>query len=269
MSPHSPHAYERAEVVLAVQGPRSRAVLEAAAGESFEDLRYFRRRPARIAGVELDVSRTGYTGDLGYELWIPAEAATAVWDAVTSAGEAHGIRPAGMLALDVVRLEAGLILLEVDYTSSRHALSAEQVYSPFEVGLGRLVSHDKAEYVGKRALDAEQRAGGPPRRLVGLVLDWNGIEAAYAEHGLPPGISAMVERSPVPVFAEGRGRIGRVTSHGWSPTLKQMLALASVPPAYERPGTRVDVEWSVEGQRGRVAATVVDLPFLDLPRKRA
>ena len=254
---------------LAVQGPRSRDVLEAAAGDSFEGLRYFRRRPARVADVEIDVSRTGYTGDLGYELWIPAQAATAVWDAVMSAGEAHGIRPAGMLALDVVRLEAGLILLEVDYTSSRHALSAEQVYSPFEVGLGRLVSLDKADYVGKRALDAEQRAGGPPRRLVGLVLDWHGIEAAYAEHGLPPGISAMVDRSPVPVFAEGRGRIGRVTSHGWSPTLKQMLALASVPPAYERPGTRVDVEWSVEGQRGRVAATVVDLPFLDLPRKRA
>jgi aminomethyltransferase len=254
---------------LALQGPRSRDVLEAAAGGSFEDLRYFRRRPARIAGVDIDVSRTGYTGDLGYELWIPAEAATDVWDAVAAAGVAHGARPAGMLALDVVRLEAGLILLEVDYTSSRHALSPEQVYSPFEIGLGRLVSFDKGEYVGKRALAAEQRVGGPPRRLVGLVLDWSGIEAAYAEHGLPPGISAAVDRSPVPVFAAGRGRIGRVTSHGWSPMLKQMLALASVPPAYEPAGTRVDVEWTVEGQRGRVGATVVDLPFLDLPRKRA
>jgi aminomethyltransferase len=254
---------------LALQGPRSRDVLEAATGGSFEDLRYFRRRPARIAGVEIDVSRTGYTGDLGYELWIPAEAATDVWDAVAVAGTAHGVRPAGMLALDVVRLEAGLILIEVDYTSSRHALSPEQVYSPFEIGLGRLVSLDKGDYVGKRALAAEQRAGGPARRLVGLVLDWSGIEAAFAEHGLPPAISPAVDRSPVPVFAEGRGRIGRVTSHGWSPILKQMLALASVPPAYERAGTRVDVEWSVEGQRGRVGATVVDLPFLDLPRKRA
>ncbi|HYM83781.1 MAG TPA: aminomethyltransferase family protein [Candidatus Dormibacteraeota bacterium] len=254
---------------LALQGPRARAVLEAAAGESLADLRYFRRRPATIGGVAIDVSRTGYTGDLGYELWMPAEDATKVWDAAVTAGEAHGVRPAGMLALDVARLEAGLILLEVDYTSSRHAMSPEQVYSPFEIGLGRLVSLDKGEYVGKRALLDEQRAGGPPRRLVGLVLDWSGIEAAFAEHGLPPGISPAVDRSPVPVFAPGRARIGRLTSHGWSPTLKQMLALASVPPAYERAGTRVEVEWSVEGSRGRVAATVVDLPFLDLPRKRA
>ena len=143
---------------VALQGPCSRAVLEAAAGESFEDLRYFRRRPAKIAGTDIDVSRTGYTGDLGYELWIPAEPAVDVWDALAVAGKPYGIRPAGMIALDVVRLEAGLILLEVDYTSARHAMNADQAYSPYEIGLGRLVDLDKAEFVGKRALAAEQRA---------------------------------------------------------------------------------------------------------------
>jgi aminomethyltransferase len=257
---------------LALQGPRSRAVLEAATAESFADLRYFRRRPSKIGkgrgAIGIDVSRTGYTGDLGYELWLPAERAPAVWDALMDAGRAHAIRPAGMLALDVTRLEAGLILLEVDYTSARHAMNPEQNYSPYEVGLGRLVSLDKAEYVGRHALRAEQQAGGPARRLVGLLLDWYGIEGLFSAQGLPPAISPSVDRSPVPVYAEGRGQIGKVTSHGWSPILKQMLALASVPPAYERPGTAVQVEWSVAGRRGRVRGTVVELPFLDLPRKR-
>ena len=146
---------------LALQGPFSRAVLEAATGEDFGDLRYFRRRAAKLAGIDIDVSRTGYTGDLGYELWIPVEHAEAAWDAIFEAGGAYAIRPAGMLALDVTRLEAGLILLEVDYTSARHAMSHDQHYSPFEIGLGRLVSFDKADYVGRRALKAEQAAGGP------------------------------------------------------------------------------------------------------------
>jgi aminomethyltransferase len=258
---------------LALQGPLSRAVLEAATGESFADLRYFRRRAARVGRgrgpVEVDVSRTGYTGDLGYELWMAAAKAPAVWDALTEAGWAFAIRPAGMLALDVVRLEAGLILLEVDYTSARHAMNPEQNYSPYEIGLGRLVDLAKGDFVGKRALQAEHRAGGPDRRLVGLTLDWIGIERLFSEQGLPPSISPAVDRAPVPVFAPGRGQVGRVTSHGWSPIAKQMLALASVPPAYERVGTAVQVEWTVEGRRGRVGATVTDLPFLDLPRKRA
>jgi aminomethyltransferase len=254
---------------LAIQGPLSRAVLEAATGEDFADLRYFRRRASSLAGTAIDVSRTGYTGDLGYELWIPADHAVAAWEALMAAGKAYGIRPAGMLALDVVRLEAGLILLEVDYTSARHAINPDQNYSPFEIGLGRLVSFDKSDFVGRLALEREQRRGGPQRRLVGLELDWYGIEALYTEQGLPPAISAAVDRSPVPVYAERAGQIGRVTSLGWSPILKQAIALASVPPSHERTGARVDVEWTVEGRRGRVRANVVDLPFLDLERKRA
>jgi aminomethyltransferase len=253
---------------LALQGPLSRDVLEAATGESFADLRYFRRRPSKVGEVEVDVSRTGYTGDLGYELWIPAEHAVATWDAVMGAGAAFGIRPAGMLALDVVRLEAGLILLEVDYTSSRHAMNPEQNYSAAEIGLGRLVSFDKGDFVGRLALEREAKAGGPARRLVGLVLDWYDIEGLYDAQGLPPAISPSVDRSPVPVYASGR-QVGKVTSLGWSPILKQAIALASVAPQYEGIGTSVAVEWTVEGRRGRVGARVVELPFLDLDRKRA
>jgi len=233
-----------ATAALALQGPLSRDVLEAAAGESFADLRYFRRRPSTIAGVAVDVSRTGYTGDLGYEVWIPTESAVVVWDALVGAGQAYAIRPAGMLALDVVRLEAGLILLEVDYTSARHAMNPEQNYSPGEIGLGRLVSFDKGDFVGRLALEREAKAGGPARRLVGLQLDWYDIEGLYGAQGLAPAISPSVDRSPVPVFAGGR-QVGRATSHGWSPILKQAIALASVPPQYEAVGTKLAVEWTV------------------------
>ena len=257
-----------ATAALALQGPLSRDVLEAATGESFDDLRYFRRRASKVGKVGIDVSRTGYTGDLGYELWIPTEGAVKVWDALIKAGAAYGIRPAGMLALDVVRLEAGLILLEVDYTSARHAMNPEQNYSPAEIGLGRLVDFDKGDFVGRLALEREAASGGPARRLVGLQLDWSDIERLYDAQGLPPAISPSVGRDPVPVFAGGR-QVGRATSHGWSPILKQAIALASVPPAHEAIGSRVAVEWTVEGRRGRVGATVVEMPFLDLERKRA
>jgi aminomethyltransferase len=257
---------------VALQGPQSRAVLEAATGESFADLRYFRRRGSAIKSgrkrIAIDVSRTGYTGDLGYELWVDAANAVALWEALWAAGQGHAIRPAGMLALDVVRLEAGLILLEVDYTSARHAMNPEQSYSPFEIGLGRLVSFHKADFVGRLALEREQRAGGPARRLVGLELDWYGIEKLFSDQGLPPAISPSVDRSWRPVFVGGR-QVGHATSVGWSPILKQAIALASVPPSHEPLGSKVDVEWSVEGRRGRVEAKVVPLPFLDLDRKRS
>ena len=257
-----------AVAALALQGPFSRDVLEAAAETSFADLRYFRRRGATIAGVAVDVSRTGYTGDLGYELWIPAEGATAVWDRLMEVGVAWAIRPAGMLALDIVRLEAGLILLEVDYTSARHAMNPEQNHSPAEIGLGRLVDLEAADFVGRRALADEARRGGPPRRLVGVTLDWYGIEGLYDAHGIPPAVSPTVDRAARPVYGFGGRQVGKVTSLGWSPILKQAIALASVPAAYEPIGTGVEVEWTVEGQRGRVAAAVTPLPFLDLERKR-
>ena len=217
------------------------------------------------------MTRTGYTGDLGYELWIPAADAVAVWDRLMEVGKLWAIRPAGMLALDVVRLEAGLVMLDVDYTSARHAVNADQAYSPFEIGLGRLVDLGKpGDFVGRRALRAEMAKGGAPRRLVGLELEWAGIEALYAAQNLPPSAPAAVSRATIPCFdATGGRQIGRVTSCGWSPILKTAIALASVPASYEPVGTRVAVEWTVEGRRGRVPARVVPTPFLDLPRRRA
>jgi aminomethyltransferase len=253
---------------LALQGPRARAVLEDATGAEWDDLGYFRRRPGTIAGVEIDVTRTGYTGDLGYELWIPAAGALEVWDALFAAGEAHAIRAAGIRALDVVRVEAGLILLEVDYTSAARAMTPAHEYSPFEIGLGRLVDFRKAAFVGRGALLAERDRGGPARRLAGVDIGWDGIERQFARHDLAPAVEATVDRTPVPIFGR-RGQVGRATSTCWSPTLKRMIALASLDAEEAVTGRRLSIEWTVEGERGRVPATVVDLPFLDLPRRRA
>ncbi len=253
---------------LALQGPLSRDVLEAATGESFADLRYFRRRASHIGDIGVDVSRTGYTGDLGYELWIDAARASELWDALMVAGRGYALRPAGMLALDVVRVEAGLILLEVDYTSSMHALIPEQSYSPGEIGLGRLVALDKeTRFVGQAALRREAAAGGPPRRLVGLTLDWVDLERLYAAQDLTPALPSAAWRQQIPVYAGGR-QVGRATSGTWSAGLKQNIAIASVEARYEPVGTTLEMEWTVEGRRGSVRATVVPLPFYDPPQKR-
>jgi aminomethyltransferase len=252
---------------LALQGPRARAVLEAASGADWADVGYFRRRAGTVAGIEIDVTRTGYTGDLGYELWVDAGSAPALWDALIAAGADHGLRPAGIRAMDVARVEAGLVLIEVDYTSARLALTAEHEYTPLEIGLSRLVSFEKADYVGRRALEAERDGPVPRRRLAGIELDWGGIEAAFGRHGLAPAVQPTVNRDPIPIFYAG-GQVGRATSTCWSPTLKKMIALASLQ-ASLRPDAPLEIEWSVEGERGRVGAKIVDLPFLDLERKRA
>jgi aminomethyltransferase len=258
-----------ATAALALQGKLSREVLEEATGEDWADLRYYRRRATSIADVPIDVSRTGYTGDRGYELWIPVDGALVVWDRIFDVGQRYGIHPAGIRALDVARVEAGLILIEVEYTSARHAFAPEQLYSPFELGLGRLIDLRKdTAFVGRRALVAEQQAGGPARRLVGLELEWAGIEGLFAKHDLAPAVSPLVHRDPVPVYKDAK-QVGRATSVTWGPTIKKMVGFGSVDARYERPGTKLSVEWSVEGERGRVNASVVRTPFLDLERKRA
>jgi aminomethyltransferase len=252
---------------LAVQGPTSRSVLEAATGEDWSDLKYFRRRPATIAGMPVDVTRTGYTGDLGYELWGDAGHAVEMWDALFLAGRAFGLRPVGMQALDVLRVEAGLILLGSEFTSVRGAFSAEQEYSPLELGFERLVDMKKRRFVGRHALAVEQAAGGPARRLVGMELDWNDIEKAFERHGVP-AVLVLGTFGPVPVYAGGR-QMGKATSMTWSPILKRVISLSVVDRSLAAEGTTFEVEWTVEGARERVGASVVALPFLDPPRKRS
>ncbi|MDQ3803083.1 MAG: aminomethyltransferase family protein [Acidobacteriota bacterium] len=253
---------------LALQGPTSGRLLKSLVkGCDIERLKYFRVASGEVAGVPADVSRTGYTGDLGYEIWMPSDGAVRVWDALMEAGRAFDIHPAGMLALDVARIEAGLLLIDVDFHGSKKALIESQKYSPFEMGLGRLVHLDKNRFVGQAALVEEQKRGHA-REIVGLEVDWTGVERLYEEAGLPPSISTVASRVAVPVYREG-AQVGKATSTTWSPTLKRMIALATVRREHARPGTRLEVEVTVEAVRHRVGATVVKTPFFNPKRKTA
>jgi len=253
---------------LALQGPTSGRILQEVADAEIAGLKYFRFTQGTIAGVPVDISRTGYTGDLGYEIWIPWPEAVKVWDAIIEAGREFDVHAAGMLALDVARIEAGLILIEVDYTSSKKALIESQAYSPYEIGLGRLVHLDKEHFVGRSALLAEQKAGGPPRTLVGLEINWTEVEQLYEAVGLAPQAPSTASRVHVPVYS-GRAQAGKATSTTWSPVLKKMIALASVTSGHARPGTALQMELTVEAVRHKVTATVVRLPFFNPPRKTA
>jgi aminomethyltransferase len=252
---------------LALQGPTSREILRSCAEPDVAPLKYFRVTKARVRGIPVEISRTGYTGDLGYEIWVEAERALDLWDALMDAGRAFDITPAGMLALDVARIEAGLILLDVDYTSAKKALISSQKYSPYEIGLGRLVSLDKAPYVGLAALRREAKAG-PARELVGLDVSWDDVERLHEEVGLAPQLPATASRVSVPVLRDGE-QVGRASSSTWSPTLKKMIALATVARDAARPGTELQMEFTVDHRRREVGVTVAKLPFFDPPRKRA
>jgi aminomethyltransferase len=250
---------------LALQGPTSAAVLAAVAEADIESLKYFRVTSGKIAGVSVDISRTGYTGDLGYEIWIPTQHAVRVWDALMETGRRFDIRPAGMLALDVARIEAGLLLIDVDFFSSKKALIPSHAYTPFELGLGRLVSLDKPPFIGQRAL-AAAAAGELVRQIAGLELDWMEVERLHDAVGLPASVSATASRVPVPVY-RSRKQVGKATSTTWSPVRKKMIALATLNrPCYEI-GTEVLVEITVEAVRHQVPARVVPIPFFNPPRK--
>ena len=252
---------------LALQGPPSARLLRAAAEADIDGLKYFRVTRGKIGGVPVDISRTGYTGDLGYEIWMPWREAVKVWDALVAKGNAFDLHPAGMIALDIARIEAGLILIEVDYTSSKKALIESQRYSPAEIGLGRLVDLNKESFVGRDALLRERKMG-PARALVGLEIAWSEVEEKFDAMGLAPQVPAMASRVAVPVYRNGR-QAGKATSTAWSPTLKKMIALASVGREHAAPGTDLQMELTVEAVRHRVSAKVVPLPFFNPKRKTA
>jgi len=220
-----------------------------------------------IAGIPVEISRTGYTGDLGYEVWAEAAQGEKIWDALMEAGRPYDITPTGMLALDVARIEAGLILLDVDYVGVKKALIPSQAYTPYEIGLGRLVHLEKAAFIGQGALRRVAR-DGPPRQLVGLEVDWPDLERLYDEAGLAPQLPATASRISVPVYRD-RDQVGKATSSTWSPTLKKMIALATVSSSAAAPGTRLAMELTVDHRRKTVGVTVAALPFFDPPRKRA
>jgi aminomethyltransferase len=252
---------------LALQGPAARDILGAVADGDVAGLKFFRLTAATIRGVPVTISRTGYTGDLGYEVWIDAERALDVWDTLVEAGTPYGLTPAGMLALDVARIEAGLILLDVDYVSAHRALIEAQKSSPFELNLGWTVVLSKPRFVGRASLDEEARRA-PAWRLAGVEVDWDSLERLYTELGLAPRLPTTAWRTSVPIYGAGR-QVGYATSGCWSPLLKKYIALTHLEAPHGAPGTALEMEITVEHRRKRAAARVVKTPFFDPPRKRA
>jgi len=252
---------------LALQGPHSRNILERVLDADLGRLRFFRLTSAKIDKVAAVVSRTGYTGDLGYELWFGAAHAEEIWDRLVERGKDFGVKPAGMLALDVARLEAGFILLEVDYIGAEKALIPAQRYAPFEIGLGWTVDLKKDHFVGQRTLRKLDQQGAP-RQIVGLEIDLSEYESLYEQVGLAPQFPLAAWRGGVPVYKDGR-QVGHATTGAWSPTLKKYIALATVEKAFTEPGTMLDMEVTIEHARKTAGATVVKTPFFDPPRKRA
>ena len=249
---------------LSLQGPMAWSILESLGVAA---LKYFRIAPARIRDIPVEVSRTGYTGDLGFEIWMDRASALAVWDALIEAGRAYGIMPAGMLALDIARIEAGLMLIDVDYVPARKALIASQLSSPFELDLGWTVNLTKERFIGRDAL-AEEKARGPQWRFVGIELEWNSLERLYAEVGLATRLPSAAWRMSVPIYSGGE-QVGYATSGGWSPLLKKYIALAHLRTPWFALDTALEMEITVEHRRKRANARVVKKPFFDPPRKKA
>lgn len=252
---------------LSLQGPLSREILSRAAAIDLSSLKYFRMIEGKIRDIPVAISRTGYTGDLGYEIWVEAGRAVDLWDALMEAGKPYGITPSGVWAMDIARIEAGLIMMDVDYFSSHHALIEARKSTPYEINLGWAVSADKGPFNGRRAL-ASERARGPEWNFVGLEVDWVSFEELFRAHGLPPQIPNVAWRASAPIYIEGR-QVGYATSGCWSPLLKRSLALAHIRAPHFAPGTEVKLEVTVEHRRELAEAVVRKLPFYDPERKKA
>ena len=255
---------------LALQGPTSRDILKNMCDADLDSLKFFWTTSAKADGFEFKISRTGYTGDLGYELWIENGDALKLFDAVWSAGQNYNIRMSGIAALDIARIEAGLIMNGVDYHSSLHALIPEQMSTPYELGLGWMVNLDRKPFMGQRALKAEKK-NGSRWATVGIDISWPDLEELYKKHGLPPHTEAGAWRHSVPIYHKQHltRQIGYATSGTWSPLLKKNIALATIEIDYAKTGTEVNFEVMVEHHRKTVRAIVGKPQFFNPERKRS
>jgi aminomethyltransferase len=253
---------------LSVQGPKSREILsQVVTGTDIASLKYFRLTTGQIAEFPVTVTRTGYTGDLGYELWVAPKHAERLWDVLIEKGKGYGIQPAGMVAMDIARVEAALLLGDIDYVSSHKAITEARKSSPLEAGLEWAVKFDKGDFVGRRALLAEKQRG-PQWKFVGLEVNWDALEALYAAADLPPQVAGRASRLAVPIFKNGK-QIGQATSSTFSPILKKFIAIGTVESQYAGLGTQVNMEITVEFGRHQAPAKIVKTPFFDPPRKKA
>lgn len=256
---------------LAIQGPRSRAILEQLT-DDIAGLRYFDFVQTKIADAPVTLSRTGFSGDLGYELIIPADDALRVLDALIAAGKPHGLRPYGDTALGMTRIEAGLPLIGAEFTSSRYSFVAEDKFTPAELGLGWLlkgIDDDSRPFVGRQAILREMHEGTSRWTTVGITVSWRDYYELFASNGL----MAMPDETPVAwesmIYNANGKRIGYATSFMYSPVLQKHIGIARVKPKYADPGTVVYVEQTVTHEYINVAAEVTTLPFYNPERKTA
>lgn len=257
--------------VLAVQGPYSRDVL-APLAPAVEGLRHFGLAEATIAGAAVMVSRTGYTGDLGYEVWIPAADAVAVWDAVWEASRGRGVVPFGLTALYMTRIEAGLLLLDVDFRSSRFAWTDGDRSTPIELGLGwmfRDIATTDRAFLGREAIRHELAERTSRWKLSGLVLDWRDYDRVHEAAGLIPPKDHTPIGEEYYVYDDDLRQIGYATSLMYSPLLQRHIALARVPLDRAAPGSRVKLELAVDHHYEYLDAQVARLPLYDPPRRTA
>ena len=252
---------------LALQGPNSRLILNEVSNDSLDELKFFWMMNTKFGDIPVSISRTGYTGDLGYEIWINPKDALSVWDILIEGGKNYGITPTGLQALDISRIEAGLILLDVDYISSRHALIETRKSSPFELGLGWTVKMKKNDFIGKKALENELK-NGPRWSFVGIEIQWDELEKQYRKVGLAPALPSTAWRTSIPLYHSSK-QVGYATSGAWSPILKRYIALAHVKSEYSQNGTILGFELKIEHFKRVTPAKVVKTPFFDHERKRS
>ena len=252
---------------LALQGPNSRAILNAVSSKSLDSLKFFWMIDTTFENIPVTISRTGYTGDLGYEIWMNPNDALSVWDILIDKGKTFGITPTGLHALDIARVEAGLILLDVDYISTRHALIESRKSSPYELGLGWAVKLKKKNFIGKARL-LEEFENSSEWSFVGIEIEWTGFEKHYRAAGLAPGLPSTAWRTSTPLYNNNE-QVGYATSGTWSPLLKRYIALAHVKSKYAKEGSELMFELKVEHYRKLTKATVVKTPFYDPERKRS
>ena len=254
---------------LAVQGPTSRDLLQQLMSADLAGLRFFRNMQTEVAGVPAVISRTGYTGDLGYEVFVKPSDAEKLWDSIMEIGDDLKVRPAGGVALEMARIEAGLLLLDADFTSAAQTQFDVQKTSPYDLGLAWMVNLKKDFFVGREALRREKEQGSR-WNTVGLELDVTALEKFYAEYGMPLHLPVRSWAEAVPCYADEAQtqHIGRGNSGMWSPTLKKYIVIARLKPQHAKLGTRLFIEEMIEAVSHSVPATVVKMPFFDPPRKK-
>jgi aminomethyltransferase len=257
--------------VMAVQGPNSKAVLGSIA-PAVDKLGYFDLAETRIGKSPVTVSRTGYTGDLGYEVWVGSSDALAVWDAVWQAGQGRGIAAFGLTALYMARIEAGLVLLDVDFESSRFAWTDAHRTTPVELGFGwmfRDIATTDRAFIGRDAIRREIAGKTSRWRLTGLILDWRDYDRRYNEAGLIPPKDHTPIQDEYYIYDEEDRQLGWASSLMYSPMLQRHIALARVPLDRAKPGSHVRLEYAVSHRYEYFDATVARLPLYDPPRRTA